>query len=125
MTFPIGVSTGFVISIAFDYGQLQCSSLGIASSMAVSTMTVNSCTSTRASIQTSGIVGASSTVWLALNYITYTSIIVNNIVIDITSVTGYAIMSGLSTIALTASQPPFTVSSSNTTFTGISNYTFA
>ncbi len=45
-------------------------------------------------------------------------------VVDVNSTNGYAIMSGASNILIRASQPTYTISSSNSTFTAISNYTF-
>ena len=46
-----------------------------------------------------------STVWINMNYRTYTSVIVNNMVVDVNSTNGYAIMSGASNILIRASQP--------------------
>lgn len=92
--------------------------------MGMSTMAVSNCTSNMILIQTNSTIVGGSTVWINMNYRTYTSVIVNNMVVDVNSTNGYAIMSGASNVLIRASQPTYTISSSNSTFTAISNYTF-
>lgn len=125
MVFPITVSAGFVIKFTLDYGQIQCSNLNMVSIITATAITVSSCSSNRISVQVSSSVVSASTVWVSFNYVTYTSIISNTMVVDISSTGGYAIMNGSSAIAVSVSQPLFTIASSNSTFTASSNYTFA
>ena len=87
-------------------------------------MTLTSCTPLRIIVRTTSDISSPSTFWISANYLTYNSIIPNTISVNMSSLQGNAIMSGSSVIQLNISSPLFVVTSSNSTYTALSNYSF-
>lgn len=124
ITSPLRINNGIVINIDIAYGSFICSGLSLSSNFIQQTISILGCTETTLSIRSTNSISASLSFWFSAAYLTYTSVITNVLRVNISSLDGYSIMTGNSTVPIGISQPIFTATSSNTTYTASSNFTF-
>lgn len=121
MRSPIDVTNGFQINVTVTLGQFICANIGLSSNLL--NLTITNCNSSKLYLTCSSQMLTGSNYWISANYLTHLSIAPNTLTIDMASLKNYSIMSGSSLISINSSQPQFTVISSNTTYTAVSNYT--
>ena len=122
MTSPIRVSNGYRIQLAVAYGSFACSILNLLSSL--TNFTIVSCSQSQLILQNPTLLSASSSFWITTGFNSPISIVSNTVTLDMNDLDSYSIMSGSASINIGISQPIFTVTNVNSTYTATTDYSF-